>query len=102
MSTRNVASKLPLVLDVLSDYLEIVFFFLEKALISSFKRLQHSHYISSGKPAISIHIFSHDVAQAEARWNVKEKHKCNSFSPAGLHLCSKTSANTNDEQRHTL
>ena len=34
-----------------------------------------SIHISSGKPAISIHIFFHDVALAEARWNVKEKQK---------------------------
>ena len=54
---------------------KINFFFSEKkARISSFGCC--SIHISSGKPAISIHtIFSHDVAQAEARWNVKEKHK---------------------------
>ena len=46
MSTRNiVASELPLVLDVLSDDLEIVFFFLEKATIASFKLLQHPHFV---------------------------------------------------------
>ena len=36
MSTRNMESELPLVLDVLSDDLEIVFSFLEKTTISSF------------------------------------------------------------------
>ena len=39
------ASELPLVLDVLSDDLEIVFFFWEKATISSFKLLQHPHFV---------------------------------------------------------
>ena len=45
MSTRNMTSELPLVLDVLSDDLEIVFSFLEKATISSFKLLQHPHFV---------------------------------------------------------
>ena len=45
MSTRNMASELPLVLDVLSEDLEIVFFFLEKGTISSFKLLKHPHFV---------------------------------------------------------
>ena len=45
-----------------------------------------SVHISSGKPAISIHIFSHDVAQAEARWNVKEKHKYQPQNVIRFHL----------------
>ena len=85
MSTRNMASELPLVLDVLSDDLEIVFFFLEKAKISSFKLLQHPHFVRETL-AISIHIFSHDVAQAEAHWNVKEKHKYRPQNVIRFHL----------------
>ena len=78
------ASELPLVLDVLSDYLEIVFFFLEKATISSFKLLQHPHFVretSNQHPH-----FSHDVAKAEARWNVKEKHKYRPQNVIRFHL----------------
>ena len=84
MSTRNMAAELPLVLDVLSDDLEIVFFFLEKALISSFKLLQHPHFVretSNQHPH-----FSHDVAQAEARWNVKENHKYRPQNVIRFHL----------------
>ena len=78
------ASELPLVLDVLSDDLGIVFFFLERRqfLLSSCCSI----HISSGKPAISIRIFSHDVAQAEARWNVKEKHKYRPQNVIRFHL----------------
>ena len=66
------ASELPLVLGVLSDDLEIVFFFfLEKATISSFKLLQHPHFV---REASNQHpYFSHDVAQAEARFLVSRK-----------------------------
>ena len=66
------------------------FFFLEKkAMISSFGCC--SIHISSGKPAISIHIFSHDVAQADARWNprimqVEEKHKYRPENLIRFHL----------------
>ena len=40
-----IASELPLVQGVLSDDLEIVFFSLEKAIISSFKLLQRPHFV---------------------------------------------------------
>ena len=45
-----------------------------------------SIHISSGKPAISIHIFSCDVAQAGARWNMKEKHKYRPKNLIRFHL----------------
>ena len=54
-------------------------------------------------------MFSRDVAQkhaANANYASKGKTqvpttKLNSYSPAGLQLCSKTSANTTDEKKHT-
>ena len=105
MSTRNMASKLPLLLDVLSDDLEIVFFFLEKTLISSFKLLQHPHFVretSNQRP----HFFPRcssggSTLECERKTQVPTT-KRNSFSPAGLHLCSKMSPNINDEQRHIV
>ena len=83
MSTRNMASELPVVLDVLLDHLEF-FFFLEKAIISSFKLLQHLHVVweaSNQHPH-----FSHDVAQAGTRWNVKEKHKYRPKNLGPVHM----------------
>ena len=52
---------------LLSDGLENCLFLEKKATISSFGCC--SIHSSSEKPAISIHIFSHDVAQTEARRN---------------------------------
>ena len=104
-STRNMASQLPLVLDVLSDDLEIVFFFLEKATISSFKLLQHPHFVretSNPHPQFFPRCSSGGSTLECERKTQLQTTKRNSFSPAGLHLCSKTSANTNDEQRHSL
>ena len=40
----------------------------------------------TGYPAISIHIFSHNVAQAEECWNVKEKHKYRPKNLIHFHL----------------
>ena len=84
MSTRTMVAELPVVLDVLSDGLENCFFWEKKATISSLGYC--SIHISSGRPAISINIFSHDVAQAEARWNVKEKHKYRPKNLIRFHL----------------
>ena len=67
MSTRNMVAELPVVLDILSDGLENIVFLENKATISSLGYC--SIHISSEKPAISIHIFSQDVAQTEARRN---------------------------------
>ena len=60
-------AELPVVLDVLSDSLENCGFLEKKVSISSFGDC--GIHNSSEKPAISIHIFSHDVAQTEARQN---------------------------------
>ena len=84
MSTKNMASELPLVLNVLSDDLEIVFFFLEKGTISSFKLLQHPHFVretSNQHP----HFFPR-CSSGEARWNVKEKHKYRPQNVIRFHL----------------
>ena len=105
MSTRNMASELPLVLDVLSEDLEIVFFFLEKGTISSFKLLKHPHFVretSNQHPHFSPRCSSGgSTLECERKTQVPTT-KRNSFSPVGLPLCSKTSANTTDEQRHTM
>ena len=109
MSTRNMVAELNVVLDVLSEGLENCLFLEKKATISSFGCCSIHSY--SEKPAINIHIFfprcSSDGSTPESRiMQVKEKRKYrpqNVFvSPAGLQLCSITSANTTDEQRHTL
>ena len=107
-------AELPVVLNVFIGQLRKLWFFGEDGDISSFGYC--SIHNSSEKPAISIHIFSHNVAQTEARQNPESwvlNHaskrktqvpttKRNSFSPAGLLLCSEMSANTTDEQRLTL
>ena len=109
MPTRNMTAELPVVLDVLSDDLENYFSFVVEG--ENFFFGCCSIHISSGKPAISIHIFSHYVAQAEARRNPESRKqkktqvpttKIHLFSPAGLQFSSKTSANTTDEQRYAL
>ena len=75
------ATELPLVLDVLSDDLEIVFsfgegdnFFFQAAAASTFRQENQQS------------VFSHDVAQTEARWNVKEKHKYRPQNVIRFHL----------------
>ena len=97
-------------LDVLSDDSENFFFFGEEGDNFICLVAAASTFRQGNQQSVST-FFPPDVAQAEARWipeSCKEKKtqvpttKLNSFSPAGLQLCSKTSANTTDEQRHTL
>ena len=60
-----------------------------------------SIHISSGKPAIFPRCSSGgSTLECERKTQVPTT-KRNSFSPTGLQLCSKTSANTTDEQGHT-
>ena len=81
----------------------------KKTTISSFWPRQYPHFVSKNQQSASTVLFL-DEAQTHARGpnHVSKRKtnvpttKLNSFSPAGLQLCSKTSANTTNEKRYTL
>ena len=103
------AAELPVAQEVLSDVLKNNFYgeeddnFICLAATASTFRQENLQSASA--------VFSLDVAQkhaGSANHASKRKHKYrpenfkNSFSSAGLQLCSNTSANTTDEQRHIV
>ena len=88
------------------------FFFEEEGNNFFFWLLQHPYFIretSNQHPHCFLLMYLRQKHAGISNHANKRKHKTkvpitklNSFSPAGLQLCSNTSANTTDEQRQTL